>query len=545
MDFQPNTTIYFCRTGINSNNKVVCKTKAELFETILRDGNLVGRMTNTSFQRTDYRFGVRVDHDAISYYQLLQCDTVFYENEEQFQAFWIVGNITSVEWRNENCSFVHFVVDPFMTYGPMIDWDNTYAYIERRHVKNDWSTAMHPLFSNIGPAEDFRALADTPLFYASKSYKLNYVLIYSPYNGEGEATFEGEIKTGMYSSMNTIIATPVAANNFFKDIAKNDDCTINNIVGVYAMPDDFVGAIAGELPDFEHEFPCVDDAGRNHPTNIEYNNAKCWSAPYCIIRLSASNGQSIDFTPQWFGNDISDYTFLARGRFAGDQWGGIAATFKNRNGIFDWRAWNDFTVILDELPRCYWTADGFTDWYQINKAPMTMQLLAAFGKMMVNGAAAAITDNPIAIGKEVFDYANTVVNLSAQIQQVKATGATVSGGGGFSGIFDVGQDAWGFKINYYMAQNYIMKSIDGYFDRFGYRINRLEKLEPETRPIWSFLKTNDCHVISKTGIPIVYEAQINAILNSGVTIWNQAKYQSGQQIGDFSDTKGNRGIQGG
>ena len=524
-------------------------------------------MSECSFQRADGFFIIRVDHSQLPYYLLMQCDTVFYLNEGQSGAFWIVGNITGVDWKNENCSFVHFVIDPFMTYSPMVNWDATYAYVVREHVREDWSGSGNPLFSNMGPAEDFGTLADTPIWTWNKSYKMDSVLVQSPYDESGKANFKGSMENGLFSSLYADTYTAAAANHQFNVIAESKDASINNVVGVYGFPNELSGTLIGTMADFEEELQAVNVAGKSNPNVPDYNNAKCWSAPYCNIRLLASNGSYIDFTPQWFGNDIDTYRFMARCRTSGKQFGGIAGTFRNKNGVFDWKAWNDFTVMLDELPRCFWTADGFTDWQSYATLPIAIKALGngirgANALMGVLGTAQAAQNathisggnpNVAAYGatqtvmqgaEAVANIADSTASLGAQILQQKATGATVQGGGSFSGLFDLGQEAWGFKVVYYMAQPYVMLCVDSYFDRFGYRINRLKKLELDTRPIWNYVQTSECHVVVSTGIPIIYETAINRILNAGVTIWNKDKYLAGRKIGDFSNPEDNKGIKG-
>ena len=142
------------------------------------------------------------------------------------------------------------------------------------------------------------------------------------------------------------------------------------------------------------------------------------------------------------------------------------------------------------------------------------------------------------------NYAQTMAAIAQQIKQAKASGATLNGGKTFSSLFDLGQDSWGFKVIYYAAQPYLMRSIDAYFDRFGYRVARLKQLELVTRPIWNFIKTSECHVIGNPGIPYTSQVMIDAMFNKGVTFWNRSKYMSGRQIGDFSNANENKGIMG-
>lgn len=562
MDFEPKTRIYFLRTGIDDFNKVVCKTEDELFGTLLnRQGNFQGVMENTSFQRADGLFSVRVDHADIPYYKILQCDTVMYNNIDTDGSFWIVGNITSVEWRNPDCSFVFFKVDPFMTYQPFIDWNTSTAFIEREHVKDDWaSDGGNPLFSNIGPAEDFGTVADTPFYTWTKTYQPEYVVIQSPYDDSGEPQFDGEFVGGLYTSLSTKVGRAEEANTFFKAIAEKKEASINNIVGVYGIPQVFWYAYNSGTNEATETLEPVNVATNNPNGPGKFNNAKCWSAPFVNIRLMSSEGDVKDFTPQWFGNDISEYTLKFLYTAAGKQFGGAAATFLHKNGSFNWKAWADFTVMIRQLPSCPWTGDGFTDWASVNMTPSVFNTLTGILSRnggLFNQAASFLgggndNSNMLQSGMglltgavdTIVGNANDALQLAASIKQQQASGATVNGTGSSSTLFDIGQDGWGFKVIYYGTQQYIMQSVDAYFDRFGYRVNRLKKINIENRPIWTFIKTAECHITASTGIPFYMERQINAMFNHGVTFWKNDRYNGGRKIGDFSGAEENRGIRG-
>lgn len=562
-DFQPTTLIYFARTGVDDNNKVVCHTQGELSNMCSSPEHRVGTMSLSSFQRADGYFLVRVDHKDVPYYQLLQADTILYQNTDTPGAFWIFCNILAVEWKNPDCSFVRFKIDHFMTYQTMIDWEATTAYVEREHVKEDWSAAGNPLFTNMGPAEDFNVNADTPFYHWEKTYNLGMVLIQSPYDTEGKASFEGQETGGLYSSMKTMLAASGAANDFFKKIAEEKDASINNIVGVYGCPLEFNGPIMQGVPGEETEtLPAVDKANMTS-FPIQYNNAKCWSSPFVNIRLSSSDGSHMDFTPQWMGHDRSTYIVRMKYSGAGQQFGGAVATFDNNAGAFSWQSWRDFMVSLTELPRCPWTADGYTDWSSINQGPQMLKAMSAMSKFMIATAAVAagvasggaglaiagsIAGANYVAGKaagaqidNTFDVGNQLAGIYTTVQTAKATGAAVQGDSSGFNLFDVGIGSWGFKVTYYTVQNYVMRSIDQFFDRFGYRVNQLKKLSLENRPIWTFLKTSECHVIPNPGVPYISEKIINNMFNSGVTMWKYDKYMAGQRIGDFSQAEQNKG----
>lgn len=569
MNYQPDTIIRFCRTGIDEQNKIVCHTQQELFDCMTKEGTVMGIMEKSSFQRIDsFAFQVRVDHNDIPYYNLLKCDTIFYINDET-ASFYIVGNILKVDWKNDSCSFVTFKVDAFMTYQTMISWDTTFAYIEREHIKNDWSSdGGNPLYSNFGPSEGFGTQADVPFYIWKKNFTPENVCIQSPYSVRGETVFNGQVRGHLYTSLQSVFAGPNEANSFFEQIAENKDCSINNIVGVFGIPNEWFSTIANGGSayggDKSEEIPAVNVAAKSLPSMIEYNNAKCWAAPFTVIRLMSSDGDSKDFNPQWLGNDQDEYTVRYRAAGAGGMFGGAQCTFMNKNGAFNWDGWNDFIVALSSLPNCPWTADGFKDWQSVNGNAAVMGRVNA-GNQSVISALNELASTLVGMSKAktplekgaafasgalneagiISDAINTQMKLAASIQQEKSTGAAVQGGGTFNPILDVATDNWGFKIVYYSTQIYAMKCVDNYFDRFGYLINKLKKLEIENRPIWTYVKTIECHVNSTTGIPFIYESAINNMFNSGVTFWRLNQYLAGQKIGDFSKAHDNRGIGGG
>lgn len=564
MDFQPNTTVYFSRTGIDDYNKVVCHQESDLLSVCANGAALMGFSTKNSFQRADGYYIMRVDHADIPHYKLLQCDSVLYKNEETEDSFWIFGNILGVEWKNPDCSFVSFKIDYFMTYQYRIDWDKSYAMVEREHVKEDWaSDGGNPLFSNMGPSEDFGVHPDTPFYSWTKSFTPDKVLLQSPYNSSAKPIFDGTLKGKLYNSLQAVSVSPNEANDFFTKVAEEKSASINNIVGVYGIPSEWYETVftAGSAysPDESEQIPSVNVAGKSFPSGpIEFRNAKCWSSEFVTIRLMSSEGQTIDFNPQWFGNDQDDYTVRWRAHGAGGMFGACQCTLENKNGTFNWYAWNDFIVALTELPSCPWTGDGFTNWAKVNKTATEFNgFLSVFNHINaaaggVLGVAQDIVSGSGSVSGEISGALGAIgqlgsavgagLSMAAKINQQKSNGATVRGVGSFSPLTDVSAGEWGFKVIYYGVQQYLMQSIDSYFDRFGYRINKLKKIEIENRPIWTFVKTAECHVTPSTGIPYIAQQEINKMFNRGATFWVLSWYQGGNKIGDFSQVNDNRGI---
>lgn len=90
----------------------------------------------------------------------------------------------------------------------------------------------------------------------------------------------------------------------------------------------------------------------------------------------------------------------------------------------------------------------------------------------------------------------------------------------------------------YGLQPYLIKTVDAFFDRYGYNVNTIKVPEVNSRPFWNFVKTREAHVDGN--IPYTYRREIEDMLNGGVTFWKSTSITKEHPIGDFSDPKRNK-----
>ena len=76
-----------------------------------------------------------------------------------------------------------------------------------------------------------------------------------------------------------------------------------------------------------------------------------------------------------------------------------------------------------------------------------------------------------------------------------------------------------------------------YFVKYGYKVNKWEKINVNSRRYFNFIKTITCNIVSDE-IPHEYLEEIKDIFNRGVTIWH---VDNGANVGDYSvsQLKGN------
>nr|DAH28157.1 MAG TPA: Major tail protein [Caudoviricetes sp.] len=69
-----------------------------------------------------------------------------------------------------------------------------------------------------------------------------------------------------------------------------------------------------------------------------------------------------------------------------------------------------------------------------------------------------------------------------------------------------------------------------YFVKYGYKVNKWEKINVNSRRYFNFIKTNTCNIVGEE-IPHEYLEEIKDIFNRGVTIWH---VDNGASVGDYS-----------
>lgn len=72
--------------------------------------------------------------------------------------------------------------------------------------------------------------------------------------------------------------------------------------------------------------------------------------------------------------------------------------------------------------------------------------------------------------------------------------------------------------------------IHDYFAKYGYKVNRWETLNVNTRKYFNFIKTNTCNIVGEK-IPHEYLEEIKAIFDRGITIWH---VDNGADVGNYS-----------
>lgn len=520
--FNPQTVIHLCATGIDTYNKPFQTSNASMAEWCISKAKHT--LSQYSYQRADERQYCAVEVD---YYECLACDTIVWRNSGH-SPLYIIANITGCEWKNPNLTWVYFEVDAYATFCGNIKWDTSVCYVEREHVSNDWN-GSNPNWDNIGVAESFSATPEVALYEGVKKYYTNFsYVVVSPYDRNGNPSFNAtETISGVYSGMNMLtFQTTGQVDEYLSMIGGNEKADINNIVAILTVPSDFINYNTQTIT-------------YNMPWSTGFygniNNAKCYSSQFCMIRVESMVGGHKDYEPELLNGTSTDELELFPRMGAGTvslavvpiYYAGLAGPFEK-------------ALVIEEVPQGAWVGNAYAQWlsnnglaFWANNTMQAIQPVLGIAPSLVQ--ADSISDvNPTRVAKAGLSVANTFIQASAALKNQKTNGVAMGGTTAGSPNSAALHRRYGVRVAPYGPTIPQMKAIDAYFDRFGYAVNTLKVPNTNTRPFWNYVKCAEAHVDGD--MPANYRADIESMLNSGVTFWNPSR-----TIGDFSNAEGNKG----
>ena len=531
--FEPTTEIYLSSTGIDDYNKVYFYNNVIAGSWVI--ARAVGTFTEYSYQRADER-----QYCAVygNYYDYIDCDMICWANinmnaySESGQFFYIFGNITQLEWKNPNCFWVWFKVDPYMTYCGNINWESSYCYVEREHVTNDWRESGLPYWSNMGVAEDIPVEPEITLNQTQFFYEPDTILIISPYDSSGNERALGAWSQHVFTGLNFYeFSDADSANAYIQTIMDSSTASIENIVSIKSVPSEFLRS----------EYAYVESPEAPWTRYTDICNAKCFSSQFCVLQISSMLSETKRYAPEYFvGSSGTTYMFSEH-RVVGPAVCGLVLEPVGYGYIFsEITALNNYVTITD-LPEGVCTSNTYAQWRATQGNYLLANTLLSSASSIVGGATRAVSSDSISTAGAVSSVASGALNAvsnavsaAQQFAQAKKYGTMLIGSSNTSANLAAADNGYGYVISWVVPFSATLYALDDYFSRFGYQVNRLKAPNVNTRPHWNYVKTGEAHIAGD--VPYLYRVQIENMLNHGVTFWNED-----WTIGDYSDKAGNMG----
>ena len=258
-------------------------------------------------------------------------------------------------------------------------------------------------------------------------------------------------------------------------------------------------------------------------------NKKLMCYPYNSLYVTNNHGEQAVYKYERFG-EPSNIRFKLTGSLSPEG----APYIYPLNYNNDQHAWEE-GISLSPYPTCAWNIDAYKLWLAQNQNTQNLSNLTA-GLTIAGGAVTTVAGIATANPAVTLGGVGTMIHGGTQIaglmaQKADKAIAPPQAKGSYSTSTNI---TAGFQ-NFTFIQKSITSGwaeiLDGYFDMYGYKLNRLMTPSRCTRKGWTYLKTVGCNLIGQ--IPQDDKQKIASIIDKGITFWN-----GGGNVLDYSRDNG-------
>lgn len=496
---------------------------------------------------------IRVPYNADDIYGINYC--IYRNNNKWFFCF--VNTITYV---NNNTSLLHLVEDVWQTWGANITWHA--CFVAREHVNSD--TIGEHLINE--PAFPFEVETTEQSFI---DYSTDAVIIIMtnavPHIKDGTSMFiaqnedningsdavSGTRYGGIYQGAKAYAFTNVDTASHFLDNL-NKAGAAESVCAVFLFPEDFL-----DYDDNTHEvstFASPKKSSRRYVApqvcggNYTPRNKKLLTFPYSYTSIMGMNGTELTIQYEKNRNSVSSFTIDIEQCVPFDPSASAFISVPDYDGTEDGTTDinGEYTISCSCSADLSWVYGSYQNWLAQNQEAIHLQehnIGIAYGINQGGATAALIAAGLVAggpvgwaataayVGASAINLSNWVRNannIQAQIEVQKKIPNHVVAGNTDNNLLAIKH--LGFIIRSKSLMEDYARSLDAFFDQFGYEVDRLKVPNRTGRPSWNFVKT----VAANLGgnIPADRLAVINATLDSGVTFWHTT------DVGNYSLSNG-------
>ena len=455
------------------------------------------KAVKTYTQSTPVRFGELSYRGKGNESDVLKCNYLAFQNLP-YSEEWYFGFITRVEWMSDNSFKIFFEPDRFQNsfYGLKLKP----CFVEREHVaKTDDVIGANLVPENIETGE-YIVNSSAGLGFGLNNY---YLVASADENGKN---IEPEIDKNVMCGL-TYYNTPT-----FSEIKEKIQTYINNgngdaIVSIGQAPAICFGTTSREL-------------NMSFPTTLAGytpKNKKLFQYPYSYLLVDCHDGAQYTFNIEFFRDGIK---FNSQGiKLNMPAIWIYPENYKNEPTMG-----TPYGFTYSNFPLCAWTNDAYQAWlaqsqplwdYQTKQQYLKtgQSFLGALGNLLggnIGGAVESVATQAV----NNFMYAEGIM---AQMEQHDLVPPSAKGN--LSGSYvnaSLFSNTIAFKTM--CVTNDMAKTIDNYFDMYGYAVHKVKTPNLTSRSSWNFVKTNNCGLHGTCVLDDINFLQ--AMFNRGVTFWH-------------------------
>lgn len=444
-------------------------------------------LTDATFQRETWSF--RAPY-GIEY--LRQCNYIRYLNSDTDNK-WYYGFITSLNYVNPNMTEVIFEIDVVQTY--MFDWEFQRCFIERETVDDD-TFGKHTIPENleIGPI----------ITTQEGIYDFNervIVLCTSRWSESQEVV--GSMVQGVFSGVNySAYDTDDQGVAQLTLILKELDSK--------GLGDKVVGLFMCPKAIWENQNMFARIVIKPNALKVDgytpYNN-KVLCYPYRFFVSNNYQGTENIYRYELFRNP-NEFIMAIAGIANLDS----SAYCYPMNYAGEESCWRE-GIPLAGFPQCSWNSNAYANYLAKNKTQLSLRAIGALGDIGSGFVQSIATANPLPGLQSLFGSAQSMAPLMDQsLYPYQIQGQAQNS------VLNWNYGRVGFLFQSRSITFEYARSIDLYFSRYGYKVNRLGIPQLNTRTRYNYVKTQGCQITGK--MPSNAIKQLCNIFDSGIALFH-------------------------
>lgn len=502
-----NSKIILCKNIKMDKNYFNVLDYTETDMIALCESNKINEANNYSFLKPN---GNTIEV-AFTYSECLEANYMAFQNP-YYNNKWFFAFVDSVEYRNDFLTRITFTIDVFSTWFKKLTLST--CFVEREHVNND-TIGLHTIPENI-EIGDYVSTGNATTLPVYHNVKYCLAVSKLPDNKPVGASEVGGIISGLaylftddltnFKGLKAFYETGLADS--MKSIFYFDGAFIENAIEGFISLDNVqykyyritdTSSISKAMP----YIPKASNLNGYYPTN-----KKLLTYPYCYLQIDNNNGYSSvykyeDFTTEKcvFSCEIA-FTVGGSTRLSPLNYKGRA-----NNYLESFQA--------GKLPVGNFGSDEYANWLSRNGNNIALNVLGGVGQLASVGLATSPTTS--AINLATVGLLTGVGSTMNQVYESSLISPAIQG--------NLSNGDVNYLLGLYnpIAYNKTIKSeyaksIDNFWNLYGYKVNEVKIPNIKGRQNWNFVKTIGCNFVGPLNATDL--ATIQSIFDKGVTIWH-------------------------
>ena len=534
------TQVYLLNVPLENDQKHTLYFTSKEEQKTYFESRIVKEYKNSSYQRKDSIIRVPDNYDNIS----PSVNYVMYKNPS-FSNKWFYAFIKEIEYKNTETTWIHIETDVIQTW--LFDYNIKTSFVEREHVLDD-TVGLHTVpegletgdfvVNNVTHGLSLNSISN--IIVGATIDLANYE---TGLTKDKYPNINGNLVGGVYSGIKYYEFPNVASLNLMlKNVATAGQSDAINCIFMgnnhfydteevegkaYRVVKDSGSAKTKEF-DYviteNNEYKQITTPSK--PTTIDGytpRNKKLLAHPYCYLYVSNNSGGSAIYKYERFKNDKTEFEYV------GCLTPGMSIRFRPLN--YDGQAINnDEAINCGKLPICSWNTDVYTNWLTQNSVNIGLSigsnLITMAGGLAMAGTGAGALMGAGTVVSGAMGIASSLGQVYQQSLIPPQAEGNINNGDVTAGSGFLRMSLFEKSIKHEYAE-----ILDGFFDMFGYKVNKVKIPNKAHRSRYWYTKTIDINIDG--AIPNNDMQKIKDCYNNGITFWRNAN-----EIQDYSLSNG-------